>query len=106
MPPQDANPTPSFGGFGLNAPSTPIGHPQVHLDGEIWATVLYDLRQSMITADPQNGRDDFEQLLTTALALTPSRPSMLDARDAVLQAALALGLDTGAQCQTWGVFAV
>lgn len=52
---------------------------QVHRDGEIWATVLWDLRMAL-------GRQTYEQLLTDGLKLTPPLPSMLDARDAILLA--------------------
>ena len=72
--------------------------PQVHRDGEIWATVLWDLRTAL-------GQADFEQVVTTALKLTPSRPSMLDARDAIVQAAQIAGIGGANACQVWGVFA-
>ncbi len=52
---------------------------QVHRDGEIWATVLWDLRGAL-------GRETYEQLITDALTLTPPLPSMLEARDAILLA--------------------
>jgi hypothetical protein len=95
----------TFGRFGTLRPTVIansggllLGLPQVHRDGEIWATVLWDLRQAL-------GRDDFEHLLTAALHLTPRRPSMLDARDAILQAAQAGGLGGANQCGVWAVFA-
>ena len=72
--------------------------PQVHRDGELWATVLWDLRSGL-------GREDFEQVVTTALKLTPSRPSMLDARDAIVQAAQAEGVGGADACAVWTVFA-
>ncbi|MBI3664631.1 MAG: M36 family metallopeptidase [Acidobacteria bacterium] len=75
-----------------------IDLPQVHRDGEIWATALWDLRSAL-------GQPVFEQLLTTALKLTPGRPSMLDARNAILQAAQAMGAGGENQCQVWSVFA-
>ena len=72
-----------------------IDLPQVHRDGEIWATVLWDLRAAL-------GKPVFETLITTALKLTPVRPSLLDARNAILQAAQALGTPV---CSVWAVFA-
>ena len=52
--------------------------PEVHTDGEIWASAMWDLRTSL------GGGDIFLQLLTDALKLTPPNPSMLDARNAIL----------------------
>ncbi len=72
-----------------------IDLPEVHSDGEIWATVLWDLRAAL-------GKAVFEQLVTTALKLTPARPTMLDARNAILQTAQAMGLSP---CAVWPVFA-
>ncbi|MBI3952145.1 MAG: M36 family metallopeptidase, partial [Acidobacteria bacterium] len=71
--------------------------PESHDDGEIWATVLWDLRTAL-------GRETFERVITDALKFTPSRPSMLDARDAILIADVA---NTGGTNQTaiWTVFA-
>lgn len=71
--------------------------PEVHFDGEIWATVLWDLRTAL-------GKQTFEQLITDALKFTPSNPSMLDARDAILIADVAA---TGGanQAAIWTVFA-
>ena len=73
--------------------------PQVHRDGELWATVLWDLRSAL-------GAADFEQIVTTALKLTPSRPSMLDGRDAIVQAAQAADLGGSNSCEVWAVFSV
>lgn len=56
--------------------------PQEHSDGEIWASALWDARQRL-------GQQTFEQLITDALKVTPSNPSILDARDAILIADVA-----------------
>ena len=94
----------TFGRFGTLRPKAIPGTslildlPQVHSDGEIWATVLWDARQAI-------GQANFEQVVTTGLKLTPSRPSMLDARDAILQAAQALGVDGPNGCTIWAAFA-
>ncbi len=95
----------TFGMFGTlrttviaNSGGLLLGLPQVHQDGEIWATVLWEVRQTL-------GRDEFERVLTAALSLTPRRPSMLDARDAILQAAQAAGAGGTGDCDVWAVFA-
>jgi len=91
----------TFGRFGtlarrgIGALDLLIDLPQLHRDGEVWATVLWDLRVAL-------GKAVFEQLVTTALKLTPSRPSMLEARNAILQAAQAISVS---QCSVWAVFA-
>ena len=94
----------TFGQFGTLRPKAIpntgliLNLPQVHSDGEIWATVLWDVRQAI-------GQSNFEQVATTALKLTPSRPSMLDARDAILQAAQSSGVDGPNGCTIWTAFA-
>jgi len=82
----------------------PVGLPEVHDDGEIWAASLYDVREMMASTDPTNRKDNFEKLLITSLALTPSNPSMLGARDAILLAADLSGSGT-TSCDVWGPFA-
>ena len=94
----------TFGQFGtllskaIPGTSLVLNLPQVHRDGEIWATVLWQLRQAL-------GQAPFENVLTTGLTLTPNRPSMLDARDAILQAAIALGVGGSNACGVWTPFA-
>jgi len=75
----------------------PIFYTQVHRDGEIWASVLWDLRVAL-------GKEKYEQLITDGLKFTPPNPSMLEARDAIL---LADKVNTGgANMQAiWTVFA-
>jgi hypothetical protein len=92
----------TFGQFGVLDWGTVSGIglvidlPEVHRDGEIWATVLWDLRTAL-------GKTVYEPLLTAALKLTPARPSMLDARNAIVQAAPAMGVNP---CTVWAVFAI
>jgi hypothetical protein len=71
--------------------------PEVHQDGEIWASVLWDLRTAL-------GQATYEQLITDALKFTPSLPSMLDARDAILIADVAANGGSHA-FSIWSVFA-
>lgn len=56
-----------------------IGQVEVHADGEIWGETLWDLRDSL-------GSSVSEDLITRAMELSPSNPSMLDERNAILQA--------------------
>jgi extracellular elastinolytic metalloproteinase len=56
-----------------------IGQVEVHADGEIWGETLWDLRDAL-------GSQTSEQLITRAMELSPDNPSMLDERNAILQA--------------------
>jgi hypothetical protein len=77
---------------------------EVHDDGEIWAVALWDLRQFYVSQlGLAAGREAAEELVMEGLMLTPPSPSMLDGRDAILQADLALGGTN--QCAVWQVFA-
>jgi hypothetical protein len=82
----------TYGDFGKVA-----GGPEVHADGEIWGQTLWDLRDAL-------GKSQAEFLVTRAMSLSPSNPSMLDERDAILLADATLRggrhLDT-----IWSVFA-
>ena len=55
--------------------------PEVHADGEIWGETLWDLRGVL-------GSSVTEGLVTRAMELSPANPSMLDERNAILQADL------------------
>jgi extracellular elastinolytic metalloproteinase len=71
--------------------------PEVHADGEIWGETLWDLRRSL-------GSNLTEFLVTRAMELSPSNPSMLDERDAILLADSTLR--KGKQVDAiWNVFA-
>jgi extracellular elastinolytic metalloproteinase len=74
-----------------------IGRPEVHADGEIWGQTLWDLRDAL-------GQNLTEFLVTRAMELSPSNPSMLDERDSILLADATLR--GGRQLNTiWSVFA-
>lgn len=94
----------TFGELGVRrATMLPIqnrlaGLPQPHIDGEIWASTLWDVRQAV-------GVESFPRLLVESLKMTPPRPSMLEARDAVIQTAAALGLGGQHACSVWNAFA-
>ncbi|NMO53340.1 hypothetical protein HH310_19370 [Actinoplanes sp. TBRC 11911] len=73
------------------------GGPEVHADGEIWAQTLWDLRTAV-------GSTKAESLVTRAMELSPSNPSFLDERNAILAADLVV--DNGKLQKTiWSVFA-
>ncbi len=56
-----------------------VGGPEVHGDGEIWSQTLWDLRDAL-------GSRVTETLVTRAMELSPSDPSFLDERNAILVA--------------------
>ena len=58
-----------------------VGGP--HNGGEVWAETLWDLRRAV-------GREAALALITGGMRLTVDNPSMIDARDAILQQALAM----------------
>ena len=55
------------------------GSPEVHSSGEVWAQTLWDLREMY-------GHDVADMLITRGMELSPADPSMLDMRNAVIQA--------------------
>ncbi len=70
---------------------------EVHASGEIWGQTLWDLRTAL-------GHNVADTLITRGMSLAPAEPSMLDMRNAILQA------DTVKYGQThtkalWKVFA-
>jgi hypothetical protein len=52
--------------------------------GLVWSGALWSIRQSMDALDPTSGIENFNRLMVESLAVTPCRPTMLDARDAIL----------------------
>lgn len=78
-------------------PVSPLGFENngalsVHNIGEVWALSLWEVR-SRIIADPAGANGDVPtgnltmlQIVTDALKLTPSNPSFIDARDALILA--------------------
>jgi extracellular elastinolytic metalloproteinase len=53
--------------------------PEVHASGEVWAQTLWDLRTDF-------GHAKADMLITRGMELAPADPSMLDMRNAILQA--------------------
>ncbi|MGH8969702.1 MAG: M36 family metallopeptidase, partial [Actinomycetes bacterium] len=79
--PYDENPT-GFGDIGYDM----IGA-EVHADGEIWTTMLWDLRKSLVAKYGEaEGSDIAARLVTDAMPLSPVDPSFLDMRDAIVKA--------------------
>jgi Zn-dependent metalloprotease len=70
---------------------------EVHNDGEVWASALWDLRTQL-------GKTITDRIVLNGMKFTPTRPSMLNARDGILQADQ--NLNGGANnCAIWTVFA-
>jgi len=97
------------GGYTLADFGKVVGEPEVHGDGEIWAQTLWQIRQALQTGSCPGGASATcstiaQNLVTRALELSPPAPSMLDQRDAIIQAdQVAYG---GAHLATlWAVFA-
>ena len=63
---------------------------EVHENGEIWANVLWDVRQrfraDLVRGSQAAAINEAQQLYVDGLKLSPPRPSMLDMRDAMLEA--------------------
>jgi len=59
-----------------------IGFPEVHADGEIWGQTLWDLRDAL-------GSKRTEAIVTRGMELSPTFPSYLDMRNAIIQADMA-----------------
>jgi len=74
------------------------GGPEVHADGEIWGQTIWQLRRAL------GNSNQAETLITRGMELSPADPSMLDMRNAILQAdQVAFG--GSHQGTIWSVFA-
>jgi len=65
------------------------GAGEVHNVGEIWALTLWEVRSRIIAANGGSvptGNQIMLQLVTDALKMTPSNPSYIDGRDALIDA--------------------
>ena len=70
---------------------------EVHNAGEIWAATLWDVRKAL-------GAAITEQLVVSGMKLTPCNPTMLAARDGIIQADA--NINAGAnRCKLWTAFA-
>ncbi|TCC11466.1 peptidase M36 [Kribbella soli] len=71
--------------------------PEVHSSGEVWAQTLWDLRERF-------GRAYSMSIITRAMELSPADPTMLDMRNAIVQADLVASGGKNADI-IWTVFA-
>jgi subtilase family serine protease len=83
-----------------------------HANGEIWANVLWDLRERFradnVHGSAALGINEAHQLYIDALALSPPSPTMLDMRDSILLADTLRnpsGSDSANFCRIWESFA-
>lgn len=82
-----------------------VFRPEVHDDGEIWASLLADVRRSLTAPAPGPGLSGLavEKLVTEALFFTPSNASMIEAANALLIADGSL-YGGSHSCRLWTVF--
>lgn len=61
--------------------------PEVHADGEIWAAILWKVREDLLASlGKEAGEKVVEQLVIDAMPISAPNPSMVDMRDAILAA--------------------
>ena len=74
----DENPT-TFGDIGYD-----LTGPEVHADGEIWTTLLWDYRKALVEAlGEKAGGSVAEHTVTDAMPRSPANPSFVDMRNAI-----------------------
>jgi extracellular elastinolytic metalloproteinase len=95
--PNCIQPDGSKGGYTYGDFPTIGGTPEVHASGEVWAQTLWDLRERF-------GRSYALSLITRAMELSPNDPTMLDMRNAIVQADLVASGGKNAGI-IWTVFA-
>ena len=85
---------------------------EVHDNGEIWANVLWDarerFRQDLVRGSEAAAINEVHQLYVDALAISPPAPTMLDLRDAILDADALRnpgGQESQNYCRLWEAFA-
>jgi hypothetical protein len=78
---------------------------EVHRDGEIWASALWDMRTTLIAKYGfATGKNIHELLMVDGMKNTVSTPNFLNARDGILAADMTDNAGAN-QCLIWGVFA-
>ncbi|NEA36075.1 M36 family metallopeptidase [Streptomyces sp. SID13031] len=87
----------SIGGYTYGDFPTIGGTPEVHASGEVWAQTLWDLRERF-------GRTYALSIITRAMELSTADPTMLDMRNAIVQADLVASGGKNAKI-IWQVFA-
>jgi len=78
---------------------------QVHNIGEVWAGMLWEVRARFITRLGFAGNQRLLQFVTDGMKLDPTGPTMLQARDAILAAAMAGGGTSADIADIWAGFA-
>ncbi|MBM3846997.1 MAG: hypothetical protein FJ405_12020, partial [Verrucomicrobia bacterium] len=78
---------------------------EVHNQGELWCATLWDARARLIRKlGFEQGNREILQLVTLGMKLSPSNPNFLQARDAILQADLAMNAGRHHE-DLWSAFA-
>lgn len=90
--------------FGTVLPSPESDASEVHNQGEIWCTVLWECRAQMVKVYGFAGNEIMLKLVTDGMKLGPSNPTFLEARDAILQADVVNNQGANV-CQLWEAFA-
>src|SRR4051794_10757264 len=85
------------GGYTYGDMGNIIGGPEVHADGEIWGETLWDIRSAL-------GSNVSEALITGGMRGSPTNPSFLDERNAILATDVAL-FGGHHQAALWRIFA-
>ncbi|MFT4083734.1 MAG: M36 family metallopeptidase [Nocardioides sp.] len=85
------------GGYTYGDVPTIGGGAEVHSSGEVWAQTLWDIRKAF-------GHTIADTLITRAMSLSAADPSMLDMRNAILQADLVVYGQSHAR-KLWKIFA-
>lgn len=75
-----------------------------HADGMIWQATAWDLREALRSLDPAGGVETADRLLLESLATSACFPSFVDARDAILDADVAM-FGGAHRDVIWNVFA-
>ncbi|PTL84499.1 peptidase M36 [Vitiosangium sp. GDMCC 1.1324] len=93
---------------GVALPSTPTSpggvNSEVHNSGEIWATMLWECYVSLLRAHPfQEAQNRMKSYVVNGYKMTPTAPTFLEARDAVIAAAYANDPADGERL--WAAFA-
>lgn len=61
--------------------------PEVHADGEIWAGILWRLRERLVAIHgEEKGSERTRQILVSAMPMSAPNPSFIDMRDAIIAA--------------------
>jgi len=71
------------------SPGAPGGATQVHRQGEVWCSALWEVRAELIARHGHvQGQQLVLELVTDGMSLSPSNPNFLEARDGILMADL------------------